>query len=126
MIDLLLQQDPEPWFSPETANLVGAIGGAGVGLIGGTIGAMCGMMVPKGKGRGVVLPLLLGFAILGGLLLILGIVAVSTGQPYEVWYPLALLGFILAVVFGCLYPGIKRLYAQAEQRQLEADALRRS
>jgi peptidoglycan/LPS O-acetylase OafA/YrhL len=114
MIDLLLLQDPEPWFSTETATYFGAIG------------AICGVMVPKGKGRSFILPMLLVLACLGVVVLGVGVVALVLGQPYAIWYPFMLLGFIPAVVFGSLDPGMKRLYAQAEQRQLEADALRRS
>ena len=54
-----------------------------------------------------------------------GLYALATGQPYHVWYPFALMGFILAVVLGSLLPVVRRRYAQAEQRRIDAEALRR-
>lgn len=125
MIDLLLQ-DPTPWFSTETSALVGGIGGAAVGVLGGCLGAAAGVLAPKGKGRGFVLGTMMACAVLGVCLLIAGIFAVSTGQPYGVWYPLVLLGAIMTGVLGGLIPVVRKRYAEAEQRRLDADDLRRS
>ena len=126
MIELLFQSDPSPWFSAETANLYGGLSGAGIGVIGGTLGAAAGMLAPKGKGRGFVLGGMMVFAIIGVVILIIGIVAVSGGQPYHVWYPMVLLGAMLAGLFGGLTPVIRKRYSEAEARRLDADALRRS
>ncbi|PCJ54476.1 MAG: hypothetical protein COA70_04960 [Planctomycetota bacterium] len=126
MIELLLQTDPTPWFSAETANLFGGFGGAGIGVIGGSLGAAAGVLAPKGKGRGIVLGGMIIFAVVGVITLIIGVVAVSGGQPYHVWYPMVLLGAMLAGLFGGLTPVIRKRYSEAEARRLDADALRRS
>lgn len=125
MIDLLLQ-DPTPWFSTETSALVGGIGGAAVGILGGCVGAAAGVLAPKGKGRGWVLGTMTSCAALGCLLFLAGIIAVSTGQPYGVWYPLVLLGALMTGVLGGLIPVVRKRYAEAEQRKLDAEDLRRS
>lgn len=125
MMEFLLQ-DPAPWFSPEFGNNLGAYFGSGIGILGGTIGGLCGVLVPKGRGKNFLLPLMGTFAILGLAMLVTGIVAVASDQPYSVYYPFLLIGFILTTVFGTLALVMRRLYRAAEERQLEADALRRS
>jgi hypothetical protein len=47
-------------------------------------------------------------------------------QPYHVWYPLALAGFILTFVCGGLLPVLLLRYRQAEARRMQAQDLRRS
>ncbi len=119
-------QDPEPWFSPEFGNNLGAYAGSGIGVLGGLLGGLCGVLVPRGKGKNVVLPLMLAFAVLGVLLLLTGIIAVVLSQPFTVYFTFLLLGFVLTTVFGTLTPVMHKLYRAAEERQMEADALRRS
>lgn len=126
MFELLLDQDPTPWFSAHTANLIGGWGGATVGVLGAIVGSTVGTMAPKGQGRGFVLGLM-GFCIvLGAIVFGTGITAVSLGQPYAIWYPLVMLGALPAGIMGALFPMVRRRYAEAEQRRLDADALRRS
>lgn len=126
MIEPLFIADPTPWFSAETGNLVGALGGAGIGIIGGTLGALAGTLVPKGKGRNLVLRGMLTMAVFGLISLITGVIALSGGQPYHVWYPMTMLGALLAGLFGGLTPLIRKRYQEVEARRLDADALRRS
>ena len=72
----------------------------------------------------------INFDLAGGMIgfgfvsLTLGIYAWATGQPYGIWYPLALLGFISCAVFGGLFPMILRRYRNAEQRKIDAQGLR--
>ena len=126
MLELLLQEDPSPWFSTETGTYLGAFGGAAIGVLGGTLGAAAGVLAPKGKGRGPVLGTMMTLAVLGAITFVIGLVGLILGQPYAVWYPLLLLGGITGGVLGGLTPVIKKRYAEAEQRRLDADALRRS
>lgn len=116
-----------PWFDPQSfGTLFGAFGGAGVGLLGAFFGGFGSWAAQRGRFRGLVLG---GMAVTGGLCaasLIAGLVALATGQPYGVWYPFTLIGLIGA---GCslgLLPVMRRRYAEAEARRLEAEALRRS
>jgi hypothetical protein len=87
---------------------------------------MSGILAPRGKGRTFLLTvhvilLSIGVAGLGA-----GIVAVVFGQPYHVWYPLVLIGGVLTVVLGVLFPVVVRRYREAEQSKLEAEELRRA
>ncbi len=126
MISILLNTDPTPWFDVRMGNLVGGFAGAGLGILGGTFGAAVGIMAPKGQGRGVILGSMLIAGILGGIVLVIGIVAISTGQPYHVHSPMMLIGSLLVILFGVGRPVIRKRYMEAEARRLEADALRRS
>ena len=63
--------------------------------------------------------------IAGALSLVAGLVALASGQPYHVWYPLVLLGGIPTLVFGFLWPAMRQRYIQAEQRALAAEEIRR-
>ena len=126
MIEFLIAQDPTPWFSAQASAFFGGYGGGAVGLLGGCIGVAAGTLAPKGKGRSAVLGSMAVFAVLGVLSLLTGLTALVFGQPYHVWYPLLLLGVIPAGVMGGLIPVVRRRYAEAEQRRLDAAALRRS
>ena len=52
--------------------------------------------------------------------LIFGLIAVTLGQPYGVYYPLLLGGIILTGVCGGNLPGLLRRYQQAELRKMAA------
>ena len=114
-----------PWWDQQTAILIGAIGGSAVGIVGGAYGALVGVLAPKGIGRRPMLAIHLGLVGFGAVVLIAGIVAASTGQPYLVYYPLLLGGGILTLVLGGLFPAIRTRYRQAEVRRLDAEQFRR-
>jgi len=125
LVLMTLLADAEPWFSPDAAIYFGAFGGAAIGVIGGILGAVGGTLAPKGKGRSFILNSMLGLGCLGVVFLLVGIVAVVMDQPYAIYYPFLLLGLILASVMFAVRPAIRQRYAEAEQRKLEAAALRR-
>ena len=52
--------------------------------------------------------------------LIGGIVAVATAQPYAVYYPLLLIGVILAAVFGKLRGNLSARYEQLELKKMQS------
>lgn len=120
-----LLADPEPWFSEESMIYLGAYGGAGIGVVGGLIGAAAGTLAPKGKARGLILKTMLVLGILGVASLITGVIAVVLGQPYIVYYPFLLLGLITSAVMFSVRPAIAKRYQEAEQRRVEAAAMRR-
>ena len=113
----------EPWFNSPW--LPGTILGSGVGILGGIYGTVLGICAPRGAARGFVFALHWGLVALGSLLAITGVVALTRGQPYGVWYPLLLSGVILTLVVGCLTPVLRLRYRQAEHRRLEAEEFRR-
>lgn len=122
----LLSSLSDPWFSSQTGTLVGAFGGAAVGVLGAFIGVAGGLLAPRGKGRRLVLGLLLVQGVLGAGLALFGLAALLLGQAYAVWYPLTMIGGLcLGLGFG-LYPVMRRRYREAESRKIDAEGLRQS
>ncbi len=122
----LLLQNTTPWFSEHTGILLGSFGGAGLGALGAILGVTAGILLPQGRGRTWLLGTVLSVTTLGVLCFLTGLLALWQDQPYAVWFPLLLLGGLAGGVFGGLYPTFKCRLREAEQRRLEADALRRS
>lgn len=117
----------EPWFNVATfgawyGGLVGGIGGSLCGVLGG----LAGMLAPQGKGRAFILGGMAFFACFGVANLLLGLVALLAGQPYGIWYGPLLCGLIFTVVVGSLIPVVRKRYREAEERRIQAEALRRS
>lgn len=105
---------PQNWWSPQTAGLIGGIGGSLIGCFGGLIGILASM----GKGRRFVLATTVILIVTGILLVIAGVVAVAMKQPYAVWYPLLLGGTILTFVLSINLYSIKRRYDDLEIRRM--------
>lgn len=114
------------WWTNQDAGLIGGLGGSAVGILGGLIGVFAGIFARKGAMKTAVLAMmgLLVFACVVSL--IVGVVAVTLGQPYHVWYPLTLLGSIGTIVGGSLFPVVLNVYRQADHRRFEAEQLRRA
>lgn len=123
---LLPLADPEPWFSSRDAGLIGGLGGASIGVVCGIFGAIVGSLAPRGIGRKAVLGFAVVIIVIAAAVLLTGIYALAVGQPYHVYYPMLLLGFVPTLVMGGLFPSMRRRYDAAEQRKMDADALRRS
>jgi hypothetical protein len=68
----------------------------------------------------VVLSLAVATTVLCVAALVTGLVALTIGQPYGVWYPQVLMGVIGTAVIGSLIPTIKRRYAEQELRRMSA------
>lgn len=113
------------WWTPETGTYIGAFGGAGLGLLGAIVGPLCGYLVPRNRGRGLVLGLLGFLALVGVGLLVTGIAALVDRQPYHVWYPLTLMGFIGTVVGTSLFFAMRLRYRTMEQRKMDAELMRK-
>ena len=115
----------QPWWTDQQAAVFGGIAGAAFGLFGGVLGTVAGVFAPRGKFRRTV-------CAMTGLLIAIGVgglgtaaVALATGQPYRVWYPLVLFGG-MGFVLGCVFTPLVRIrYREAENRRLEAEQLRR-
>lgn len=122
---ILFLADPEPWIAEDTMIYFGAYGGAGIGVLGGILGTVAGVLAPKGKGRALILNSMLALGCLGVVFLLTGVFAVVQGQPYVVYYPFLLLGLVLSTVMFAVRPAVAKRYQEAEQRKLEAAAMRR-
>ena len=113
------------WWNAQTAGLLGGGIGAVCGLLGAVGGTLMGVLAPRGKAKALVMGIVAAMAILGVGGLIVGITALSIGQPYHVWYPLALVGFILATLGAVLTFVARNVYRAAERRKLDAEQIRR-
>jgi len=114
----------EPWFDGRTAGLVGGIGGSLIGVLGGVFGCLCSWLVPKGRGKGLLLG---GLAAMGGIgvaCLLTAATALAMGQPYHVWYGFLLAGVLLTVLGGVFFGVLRKRYRAAELRKMHASELR--
>lgn len=114
------------WWSQQAAGLIGGIGGGGLGSLCGVLGAFAGWQAPKGRCK----PLVVGgfglFVLIGVAAAIAGVVALLQNQPYHVWYPLMLCGFLFTLLPSILLPVVLMRYRQAEARRMQAEELRRA
>jgi hypothetical protein len=108
--------DSTAWWSGRHAGILGAIGGLALGIL----GAIVGWLGSAGRAKGFVLKTLEGVAWLGiGILLLSGVAFVG-GQPYEVYYPLILLGGISAALGFFLPRSLSKRYEDLELRRMQA------
>ncbi len=116
----------DPWFDPLRFGIwYGALGGGAGGLCG-VLGALTGLLAPRGIGRTWMLGAFYLMTALGIGQLIFGMYAYLAGQPWGIWYGPVLCGGILTAVMGSLTPMVRYQYRRAEERRLEAEALRNS
>ncbi|SPE40813.1 conserved membrane hypothetical protein [Candidatus Sulfopaludibacter sp. SbA3] len=110
----------EPWFDPiHHAWIPGTIFGGAAGIM----GALVGWLVPQGKARRPIVRSWIALWILSWAMLVAGIVALETGQPYGIWYGLLLPGVIGTVVLGGNLVVILKRYREVEERRLAAKDL---
>jgi uncharacterized membrane protein YuzA (DUF378 family) len=94
-----------PWFDPNLAWIPGTLLGIIGGLFGGTIGILMPLSRVKKRLIGtkylkVAYFLLVGYS---AALLLVGLFAFISGQPYGIWYGFGSAGLIGAIVFGSLF-----------------------
>jgi hypothetical protein len=101
------------------AGLFGSVAG---GLVG-CLGALIGALASRGRAKRFVTIAIAALAIGGTLAFVAGVVALSRSQPYAVYYPLLLIGFLAAVIPLSLRPSIRRRYEEIELRRMRAHDL---
>jgi hypothetical protein len=104
------------WWSDRQAGMLGGV----VGSILGILGAFIGWLGSTARARGFVLGTLGGFAWFGVGSLVLGVFALSVGQPYAVYYPLLLLGTTGAALGFSLPRTLTKRYEELELRRMQA------
>lgn len=114
------------WWTQQDAGLIGGVFGSLIGLLGGGLGILGGCFARKGELKSTTFGLMYLMLVISIASLITGIVAVLMKQPYHVWYPLVLVGFIGTAVGGSMFPTMRNVYRQAENRRFEAEQLRRA
>ena len=113
------------WTNPNT---IGAILGSSVGLFGGIIGvwgACLGTFAPKGLHRGPILFTGYLFAAIGIAIAITGIVLLLNDAVLGLWFSMLLAGVNISILMLILTRVAKNRYAQAEERLMSAESLRR-
>ena len=96
-----------------------------LGSLGRILGAAAGVLAPQGKGKGFILGDFRLMMLIGLGNLVAGLYAVAAGQPFGIWYPLLLIGFILTILFSVLRPVVGKRYEEVESRKMEAAAFPR-
>ncbi len=110
------------WFTEQQAGTIGGIIGTCIGLWGGLIGCLAAFCVRKGLKK--LLFSLVGICIAAGILLMItGLIALFTKQPYHVWYIFILPGFLAAGIPASLFPTIRKRFTEHEMRQIQAKDL---
>src|SRR5665213_699553 len=95
----------EPWFDENTFGaLFGTIAGGGGGTLMGLWGGLAGTLAPQGRGKSAVLGIAWVFVGLGVVLACGGLYALVAGQPFHIWCWPCQVGFLAAVLVGCLIP----------------------
>lgn len=108
--------DSAGWWNDRQAGLIGGIVGSGLGIL----GAAIGWLGSTGRARGFVLGALKAIAYLGVGAVALGGLALASGQPYAVYYPLFLLGTITAALGLSLPRSMSKRYVELELRRMQA------
>lgn len=104
------------WWSNQTAGIVGGIAGSALGLF----GALTGVLGGQGKALGFLVKAWQTLFVLGIASLIIGVAAVIMGQPYAVYYPLLLMGFLISILSPMCVSIMRQRKAQSEIRQMDA------
>jgi hypothetical protein len=104
------------WWSERQSGWLGAIGGSVIGMIGGIIGTLAGL----GAARQLAVGLCVAVVACGGLCLVAGLVALSLGQPWHVFFPFLLIGGIGAIVCGAKLRTVRKRYDDLELRRMSA------
>ena len=110
----------EPWFEP---NLYAWIPGTAYGCVAGLMGGLVGWLAPRGKARVFIVPAWFAIWAAAAVMLVLGVIAWTDGQPYGVWYGLLLPGVIGTIVIGINTMTVMKTYRQVEERKLAAKDL---
>ena len=112
--------NPGQWWSARDAGRIGGLGGGILGGLAGILGSLAGCLGSKGKGRLFFLTSFGGLALAGLGGLIAGLAAVTTAQPWHVYYPLLVGGAVLFFVCGSAVLGLRRIYLEYELRRMAA------
>lgn len=63
----------------------------------------------------------IGLMVIGIVALCIAILALLCDQPYHVWWPFVIVGFLLTIMIPFLYRNIKKTYTDAELKKISVD-----
>lgn len=115
-----------PWWTEQTSALIGGIGGGGLGVLCGCLGAAMGWLIPRGKGKTAIFAVIYVLLAFGAVGLGTGIIALLSNQPYHIYYPLLLIGSLMSIVPLVLRNIARTRFGQIEQRRFDAEQFRRA
>jgi len=112
----------EIWFSESTANIIFPIIGGGLSILFGLYGTFGGIFAPKGKFKRLILSAAIAFIAIGAIMLITGLFALISKQPYHVWYPFILTGGIILPILVPNYFILKKRFSKIEVGKAEPES----
>jgi len=107
---------PGAWWGGRTGGLVGGLTGGVIGCLGALVGVLAGL----GRARSVVMGLLGVMLAVGAVALTLGVLALLRSQPYEVFYPLLIVGIVCSTVPLLSLRTLRQRYEELELRRMRA------
>jgi hypothetical protein len=110
------RRSADAWWSDATGGIIGGVCGALLGCL----GSLTGWLASKRKARIFVLGTLWVQVGLAAGLAVLGIVALSLGQPFGVWFVPSLLAAIIFMILPGRLSVCARLYRESELRKMAA------
>lgn len=111
----------EPWI--DNIGLVGAVLGAMLGMFGAIIGTLVGVCVSRGKARKLTLGITTFALVLSFISLIVGIIALLSGQPDDVWECFGDIGILGTIIFGMSFWVIRKKFTDIEIRKFSSEDL---
>lgn len=111
-----LTSSGQAWFGGAVGGWLGAVGGTVVGLF----GALIGILVSRGRGRRVMVGLVIGQVLAGTVFLVAGTIALARAQPFGVVYPLLLMGLLCTGAGLAEYFVLRRRFEAIELRKMQA------
>jgi hypothetical protein len=105
------------------ANAYAWIPGVLLGVAGGIEGTLAGLCAPRGEWRTLVMGVHYGLLPSCAFLLVVGVVALTTGQPYGIWYGLGFPGLLGPVILSPLTWLVRKRYIEAELHKSTAEDL---
>jgi ABC-type spermidine/putrescine transport system permease subunit II len=112
------------WWTASQAGVMGAILGGGGGTLIGLLGALTGVLAPRGRGRAWIPGMFLVLGVCGALALGAGLGGLALSQPMHVWMILVQMGVIVGGLGFGLGAVVRRVYARMDHRKLDAASLR--
>jgi hypothetical protein len=117
----------EPWLNPIRFGIwYGGLGGGLLGSLATGLGSVTAVLAAKGKGQRFILGAFTFMKWVGVVHLVIGFYAVYKRQPFGIWYPLVLIGFLFMLLFSLLRPVVRWRYKEVEQRQMSMATLRQA
>ena len=100
--------------------------GIGHAIIVAGLAAVCAWFIYHGQRRRLVTRIIMATSAFGVFCLAACGIALLQGQPFSVWYPLAMMGGMSVIMSGPNLVALDWLYRRHDSRRLAAEELRRS